>query len=89
LAGRRPEIILTDKAGALLEVDALAYPEDTHLIVDPNAILEESNNAMSELVAHWPGLRVWLQPGFSAWSCLILSGTTTVELKQLRKPCVS
>jgi hypothetical protein len=51
LAGRRPEIILTDKAGALLEVDALAYPEDTHLIVDPYAILEESNNAMSELVA--------------------------------------
>jgi hypothetical protein len=51
LADRRPEIILTDKAGELLEVDALAYPEDTHLIVDPYAVLEESKTTVGDLVA--------------------------------------
>lgn len=47
----RPEIILTDKAGELLEVEALAYPEDIHLIVDPYAVLEESDGSMDELMA--------------------------------------
>lgn len=51
LTDRRPEIILTDKAGELLEVAALAYPEDTHLIVDPYAVLEESEATMGELIA--------------------------------------
>jgi len=47
----RPEIILTDKAGELLEVEALAYPEDIHLIVDPYAVLEESDATMGEMIA--------------------------------------
>ena len=51
LADRRPEIIVTDKAGELLEVEALAYPEDIHLIVDPYAVLEESDATMGELIA--------------------------------------
>ena len=46
-----PEIILTDKAGRLLEVDALAYPEDTHLIVDPYTDLEEPTASMNGLIA--------------------------------------
>jgi len=51
LASKRPEIILTDQEGALLEVDALAYPEDTNLIVDPYAVLEEQQATMGELIA--------------------------------------
>jgi hypothetical protein len=51
LASKRPEVILTDKEGALLEVDALAYPEDKNLIVDPYAILEEQQATMGELIA--------------------------------------
>ena len=51
MADRRPEIILTDEAGELLEVEALAYPEDIHLIVDPYAVLEESDATMGELIA--------------------------------------
>ena len=51
MSGLRPEIILTDKAGELLEVEALAYPEDIHLIVDPYAVLEESDATMGELIA--------------------------------------
>lgn len=51
MASRRPEIILTDKAGELLEVDALAYPEDTNLIVDPYTVLEEQQATMGELIA--------------------------------------
>jgi hypothetical protein len=51
LRSKRPEIILTDKDGALLEVDALAYPEDKNLIVDPYAVLEEQQATMDELIA--------------------------------------
>lgn len=51
MASKRPEVILTDKEGALLEVDALAYPEDKNLIVDPYAILEEQQATMGELIA--------------------------------------
>jgi hypothetical protein len=51
LVSERPEIILTDQEGALLEVDALAYPEDTNLIVDPYAVLEEQQATMGELIA--------------------------------------
>jgi hypothetical protein len=51
LASKRPEVILTDKQGALLEVDALAYPEDKNLIVDPYAVLEEQQATMGELIA--------------------------------------
>ena len=50
MAGLRPEIILTDKGGELLEVEALAYPEDIHLIVDPYAVVEESDATMGELI---------------------------------------
>jgi hypothetical protein len=51
MSERKPEIILTDKAGKLLEVDALAYPEDTNLIVDPYSALEEPEASMAEVVA--------------------------------------
>ncbi|MCG6918981.1 MAG: hypothetical protein LJE89_15720 [Deltaproteobacteria bacterium] len=51
MISKRPEIILTDQEGALLEVDALAYPEDTNLIVDPYAVLEEQQATMGELIA--------------------------------------
>jgi hypothetical protein len=51
LTGTRPEIILTDTAGELLEVDALAYPEDTYLIVDPYTTLEEPDATMTGLIA--------------------------------------
>ena len=51
MASKRPEIILTDQEGALLEVDALAYPEDKNLIVDPYAVLEEQQATMGELLA--------------------------------------
>ena len=51
MVSERPEIILTDQEGALLEVDALAYPEDTNLIVDPYAVLEEQQASMGELIA--------------------------------------
>jgi hypothetical protein len=52
MADSRPEIILTDKLGKLLEVDALAYPEDTNLIVDPYSDLEEPEASMAEIVAN-------------------------------------
>ena len=51
MAFRRPEIILTDKGGELLEVDALAYPEDKNLIVDPYTVLKEQQATMGELIA--------------------------------------
>ena len=51
MASKRPEIILTDDDGALLEVEALAYPEDKNLIVDPYAVLEEQQDTMGELIA--------------------------------------
>ena len=51
LAGKRPEIILTDEAGEFLQVEVLAYPEDTHLIVDPYTTLEEPAAKISDLVA--------------------------------------
>lgn len=49
MAEKRPEIILTDTAGELLEVDALAYPEDTYLIVDPYIALEQPNATINGL----------------------------------------
>ena len=52
MSGLKPEIILTDKAGKLLEVEALAYPEDTNLIVDPYTGLEEPEASMAEVVAN-------------------------------------
>ena len=52
MASKVPEIILTDKEGALLEVDALAYPEDKNLIVDPYTVLEEQGATAGELIAH-------------------------------------
>ncbi len=51
LAGTRPEIILTDIAGEFLEVEALAYPEDTHLIIDPYTAQVEPGATMNGLVA--------------------------------------
>jgi len=51
LVSKRPEIVITEKEGALLEVDALAYPEDKNLIVDPYAALEEQPATMGELIA--------------------------------------
>jgi hypothetical protein len=45
------EIILTNKEGALLEVEALAYPEDKNLVVDPYSVLEEQQASMAELIA--------------------------------------
>ena len=51
MARKSPEIILTDREGALLEVEALAYPEDKNLIVDPYAVLEEQQASMDELIA--------------------------------------
>jgi len=51
MASLRPEVILTDQEGALLEVDALAYPEDKNLVVDPYAVLEEQQATMGELIA--------------------------------------
>ena len=45
------EIIIADAAGEFLEVDALAYPEDTHLIVDPYSDLEEPDATLSDLIA--------------------------------------
>ena len=51
LAGTRPEIILTDIAGEFLEVEALAYPEDTHLIIDPYTVLVEPDGTINGLVA--------------------------------------
>ena len=51
MASKRPEIIVTDQEGALLEVDALAYPEDKNLIVDPYAVMEEHQATMGELIA--------------------------------------
>jgi hypothetical protein len=45
------EIMLTDTAGELLQVDALAYPEDTHLIVDPYSGVEEPDGTMNGLIA--------------------------------------
>lgn len=49
--GKRSEIILAGTAGKHLEVDALAYPEDTHLIVDPYAALEEPDATENGLIA--------------------------------------
>ena len=45
------EIIIADTGGEFLEVDALAYPEDTNLIVDPYSVLEEPDATMNDLVA--------------------------------------
>jgi hypothetical protein len=51
MARRRPEIILTDSPGELLQVDALAYPEDTYLVVDPYSPLRAMETPFSDLVA--------------------------------------
>jgi hypothetical protein len=41
LADTKPGIILTDIPGEHLEVDLLAYPEDTYLVVDPYSALDD------------------------------------------------
>ena len=51
LAEERPEIILTNTSGELLDVDVLAYPEDTYLVVDPYTALEEPDASMGNLLA--------------------------------------
>ena len=51
MVSKRPEIVITEKEGSLLEVDALAYPEDKNLIVDPYAVLEEQPATMGEMFA--------------------------------------
>ena len=51
MPGTRPEIILTATSGELLEVEALAYPEDTHLIVDPYTVAEHPQETIVELTA--------------------------------------
>jgi hypothetical protein len=51
LASGQPEIILTDTPGELLQVDALAYPEDTYLVVDPYSPLRAVETPFSNLVA--------------------------------------
>jgi hypothetical protein len=47
----RPEIILTDTPGELLQVDALAYPEDTYLVVDPYSPLRATEAPFANVVA--------------------------------------
>ena len=51
MADRRPEIIVTERTDEFVEIDALAYPEDINLIVDPYAVLEDSDANMGELIA--------------------------------------
>ena len=51
MARRPPEIILTDTPGELLQVDALAYPEDTYLVVDPYSPLRAMETPFSNVVA--------------------------------------
>ena len=51
MAHRQPEIILTDTPGELLQVDALAYPEDTYLVVDPYSPLRAMETPFSNVVA--------------------------------------
>ena len=46
-----PEIILTETPGPLLEVDALIYPEDTYLIVDPYTPIKEPEDSSKEIMA--------------------------------------
>jgi hypothetical protein len=48
---RQPEIILTDTPGELLHVEALAYPEDTYLVVDPYSPVRGMETPFSDLVA--------------------------------------
>jgi hypothetical protein len=50
-AGKKPEITLTDVRGEHLEVDLLAYPEDTYLVVDPYSPLDDSAIPATELIA--------------------------------------
>ena len=47
----RPEIFLSHTAGELLEVDVLAYPEDTYLIVDPYSTLDLPEAGSSDIIA--------------------------------------
>jgi len=51
LAHRQPEIILTDSPGEHLQVDALVYPEDTYLVVDPYSPVHAMETPFSDLVA--------------------------------------
>jgi hypothetical protein len=51
LAGKRPAIILTDTPGEHLRVDALAYPEDTYLVVDPYSPVRAVETPPSDLLA--------------------------------------
>ena len=51
VACRQPEILITGTPGELLQVDALAYPEDTYLVVDPYSPLRVVETPFSDLVA--------------------------------------
>ena len=51
VAGGTPKLILTDTSGDLLKVDVLAYPEDTFLVVDPYAEMDEPQVDMDDLIA--------------------------------------
>jgi len=51
VAHRQPEIIITDTPGELLQVDALAYPEDTFLVVDPYSPLRAVETPFAAVVA--------------------------------------
>jgi hypothetical protein len=46
-----PEVILTDIPGKALQVDLLVYPEDTYLVVDPYATLDEPEMPVADIVA--------------------------------------
>jgi hypothetical protein len=50
LADKRPEIVLTDIRGEHLQVDLLAYPEDTYLVVDPYSPLDDPGIPAAELI---------------------------------------
>ncbi len=50
MAGKKPEIVLTDIRGEHLEVDLLAYPEDTYLVVDPYSPLDDPGTPAAELM---------------------------------------
>lgn len=51
MARRQPEIVLTDTPGEHLKADALAYPEDIYLIVDPYSPVRAMEAPFSNLAA--------------------------------------
>ena len=51
MARRQPKIILTDTPGEHLQADALAYPEDTYLVVDPYSPVRAMEAPFSNVLA--------------------------------------